>query len=81
MKRLKTFLTAATLVVGTAGFYPSTPVMAEKVLQGEVCSEQEHKLISEIDWQKNLKKAEKLAAEQNKLVFWLHMVGKIDGAT
>ncbi len=55
--------------------------MAEKVLEGAVCSENVHKLTTDIDWYKNLHKAEAAAKEQGKLIVWVHMVGKIDGAT
>jgi hypothetical protein len=54
---------------------------AEKVYEGAVCSTRVHELTSGIDWYTDLKKAEKTAQEQNKLVFWMHMLGKIDGAT
>jgi hypothetical protein len=54
---------------------------AETVYQGSVCSTRVNTLTNQIDWQTNLKDAENLAREQNKLVFWMHMLGKIDGAT
>jgi len=60
---------------------PTLPAHAEKVLQGEICSERVHELTSEIEWNKNLHKAEETAKEQGKLIFWVHMVGKIDGST
>jgi hypothetical protein len=56
-------------------------VNAETVYQGSVCSTRVNTLTNQIDWQTNLKDAENLAREQNKLVFWMHMLGKIDGAT
>ena len=79
MSKPQSFL-AATLLLATLS---STflPAQAEQVLQGEVCSMNVHKLTTGIDWYTDLKKAEKAAAEQNKLVFWMHMLGKIDGAT
>jgi hypothetical protein len=58
-----------------------TPANAEKVLQGEVCSARVHALTTAIDWQKNLDDAEEIARKENKLIFWMHMLGKIDGAT
>jgi len=58
-----------------------TAAHAEKVLSGEVCSVQVHKLASDIEWYKHLDEAEEAAKEQNKLIVWIHMVGKIDGAT
>jgi hypothetical protein len=69
-------LFASSLLVGLGQAAP-----AEKVLQGQVCEENVHKLTSEIEWYKNLHKAEKAAADENKLILWVHMVGKIDGAT
>ncbi len=45
--------------------------MAEKVLEGAVCSENVHKLTTEIDWYKNLHKAEAAAKEQGKLIVWV----------
>lgn len=57
------------------------PASAEKVLTGEVCTEKVHRLTSEINWYKSLTKAEEDAEREGKLVFWIHMLGKIDGAT
>jgi hypothetical protein len=57
------------------------PAMAEKVLSGYACSMQVHHLTNDIKWQTNLKKAEAQAEEANKPILWIHMVGKIDGAT
>jgi hypothetical protein len=79
MSKLKSFLAITLLLSSFAS--TSLPAQAEKVLEGTVCSMNVHKLTSGIDWYTDLKKAEKAAAEQNKLVFWMHMLGKIDGAT
>jgi hypothetical protein len=59
----------------------SSVALAETVYQGSVCSSRVDTLTTQIDWYTDLKKAEKDAQEQNKLVFWMHMLGKIDGAT
>jgi hypothetical protein len=80
MNKAVTLVLAAAVALGTVGF-PSSPAKAEKLLQGQVCEENVHKLTSQIEWYKNLHKAEKAAAEQGKLIVWIHMVGKIDGAT
>jgi hypothetical protein len=74
-------LAAAILLSGTIGLGASGPASAEKILQGQVCEVNVHKLTTEIDWNKSLHKAENLASEQGKLILWVHMVGKIDGAT
>lgn len=57
------------------------PSLAEKVIPGAVCSIQAHKLSSEIEWYKSLNKAKEAAQREGKLIVWIHMVGKIDGAT
>ena len=54
---------------------------AEKVYTGEVCTTQVHKLTADINWQTKLNVAENEAQKDNKLIFWMHMLGKIDGAT
>ncbi len=59
----------------------SMTAQAETVYQGNVCSTRVNTLTNQIDWNTDLKKAEQQAREQNKLVFWMHMLGKIDGAT
>jgi hypothetical protein len=79
MSKLKSFV-AITLLLTSLSSVP-LPAHAEKVLEGAVCSMNVHKLTNNIDWYTDLKKAEQAAAEQNKLVFWMHMLGKIDGAT
>jgi len=74
--RLLTSLMAASTLLSL-----SLPVRAEKVLEGAVCTERVHALTNDIDWYKNLKKAEEAASQQGKLIFWLHILGHIDGAT
>ena len=78
-KNLHKFL-AALLLTSQIGLVP-VAVNAETVYQGSVCSSRVNTLTNQIDWQTNLKEAESLAQQQNKLVFWMHMLGKIDGAT
>ncbi len=79
MSKLKGLLAISLLLTTLSS--AALPAHAEKVLEGAVCSVNVHKLTSGIDWYTDLKKAEQTAAEQNKLVFWMHMLGKIDGAT
>ena len=54
---------------------------AEKVLAGEVCSIRVHNLAQELTWNKNLQEALDKAKAEQKLVVWIHMLGKIDGDT
>ena len=79
MKRVGVLSMLALLSFGASLSIPAAN--AEKVLEGQVCSARVHALTSEIDWYKNLNKAEEAAQQQGKLVFWVHMLGKIDGAT
>ncbi len=74
-------LLATSLILAGLTLPAAPPAQAEQVYQGAVCSMNVHKLTGEITWYKDLSKAEAAAAEQNKLVFWMHMLGKIDGAT
>ena len=80
MSKLKSFL-AATILLSGVGVSAMPPVQAEKVLEGQVCSTRVHQLTANIHWYNNLKDAEKVAQEQGKPIFWMHMLGKIDGAT
>src|SRR5580658_3401827 len=79
MTKLKKLLTLGLLLSSVTVW--GSQARAEKVYEGAVCSTRVHELTSGIDWYTDLKKAEKTAQEQNKLVFWMHMLGKIDGAT
>jgi len=80
MNKAVSILLASVVAIG-AICSSTSPAKAEKVLEGQVCEVNVHKLTTQIDWYKNLHKAEKAAAEQGKLIVWIHMVGKIDGAT
>lgn len=71
----------AGLLATTALISVALPVRAEKVLAGQVATERVHSLTTEIDWQTNLKKAEEQAGKEGKLIFWLHILGHLDGAT
>ena len=82
VKKTRTKLTlSATIVLAATTGLLSLPSYAEPVLQGTVCSERVHELTSDIHWYNDLKEAEAQAQQQGKLVFWMHMLGKIDGAT
>ncbi|MEI6235933.1 MAG: hypothetical protein WCT04_22995 [Planctomycetota bacterium] len=44
-------------------------------------SQYTHKLLTEIPWSTSLEAAQAKAKKENKLVFWMHMLGKLDGIT
>ncbi|MBS1988927.1 MAG: hypothetical protein JSS83_00340 [Cyanobacteria bacterium SZAS LIN-3] len=81
MKIVASTLTATLALAGSLlpGLAPAA--LAEKVYTGEVCSVQVHKLTTGIKWETKLPVAEAEAQKDGKLVFWMHMLGKIDGAT
>ena len=72
---------AVALAASLIGSAAATSAQAETVYQGNVCSSRVQTLTGQIDWNTNLKDAQAQARQQNKLVFWMHMLGKIDGAT
>ncbi|PWU02846.1 MAG: hypothetical protein C5B53_01175 [Candidatus Melainabacteria bacterium] len=78
MRNLKNLLVGCLVLISSIS---TGPADAEKLLQGAVCSERVHELTSDINWYKSLDKAEEAAQQQGKLIFWVHMLGKIDGAT
>lgn len=80
LTRLQLQLSAAvfiTMLLASNG----TAAEAAKVLSGEVCQAKVHELTTDISWYKSLSKAEEDAKREGKLIFWVHMLGKIDGAT
>lgn len=72
----------ALALVFSLSFIPGAGANApQTVYSGHVSARQIEKLTTEVNWFKDLKKAEAAAQEQGKLILWVHMVGKIDGAT
>ncbi len=58
------------------------PVQARpRILTGQVSQERVYDLTSKIHWHDSLSQAESVARQQGKLVFWIHMLGSLDGAT
>jgi hypothetical protein len=72
---------AASLALLATVTVSAQSAIAAKVLSGEVCSARVHALTANIDWKRNLKDAQKEAQSDGKLIVWVHMLGKIDGAT
>jgi hypothetical protein len=80
MQKSTTVLAFTLLLAGTAAL--TQPAFSAKpVLTGEICDTRVHQLTTQIEWYDNLHKAESEAQKQGKLVFWMHMLGHIDGAT
>jgi len=60
---------------------PDQALIPDKLESGSEARANAAKLISELHWFRSLPEAEAEAARQNKLVFWMHMLGDIDGKT
>lgn len=52
-----------------------------KVLPGHVAKSNVQEVNSKIKWHTNLNSALGQAKREGKMVLWIHMIGKVDGAT
>ena len=55
--------------------------LMKRVVPAEVAHEYATDLTQKISWQRSLQDAEALAKKENKLVFWMHMLGNLEGDT
>ncbi|HEY9867805.1 MAG TPA: hypothetical protein V6D08_01240 [Candidatus Obscuribacterales bacterium] len=53
----------------------------ESIISGEQASRHVHVLTRGIKWHTSLEDAQNAAKERGALIFWVHMLGKIDGKT
>ena len=72
MLRNRHFLTAV-CVLGAASMLPALEVSGPQV------AERVEKVMKSIDWQESLAAAQAKAQKEKKLVFWLQLVGDLDG--
>jgi len=69
------YLLLGVLLVGL-----SVPIAgAETIVSGVTVSQRAANVMEAIDWAPDLKTAQEKAKEQKKLVFWLQLVGDLDG--
>ena len=57
----------------------SAGVTAETVISGKKAEKGTARVLKTLDWQPSLEAAQSLAAENGKLVFFVQMVGDLDG--
>ena len=50
-------------------------------MNGAVCQERVTRLTGEISWLSDLEAAKEKARESKKLIFWVNMLGKLEGDT
>lgn len=74
---MRPIIIAATLLL----MQPACLAQGPRLLSGSVSEERVAQLSSQINWHTSLSQALQDAQRQNKLVVWVHMLGKIDGAT
>ncbi len=74
-------LLAVSLATGIVSSGMNSPLQASPVYSGQICSENVGRLTNEITWSRDLDKLQEEAAAQDKLILWVHMVGKLDGFT
>ena len=68
------------LVLGSAAL-PASSQKGPKVVPPDEASSNVQRVLTEICWNNNLAAAESQARREGKLVFLVHMKGKIDGMT
>jgi hypothetical protein len=80
-RRLNILFVAVTLGPAMIGF--AKPVAADtvNVVPAEEARREAHVVNKGITWHTSLAEAQSEARKQGKLVFWMHMLGTIDGAT
>ncbi|HEY9870044.1 MAG TPA: hypothetical protein V6D08_12835 [Candidatus Obscuribacterales bacterium] len=79
---MKRQLVAVALILGTAlGGLIAPDASAQPVIPGHVAKTRVDRLTGEIKWHDSLPDALAEARREGKLVFWVHMLGQIDGAT
>ena len=86
MKTALTIALALTMCVpAEAGFRRFRDGMArprqQRMVMGDEAAEKVSHLLTDLTWRTSLDDALKVAATQDKLVFWVHMLGRIDGPT
>lgn len=64
-----------------AGFRRFRGARQPRMVMGEEAARKVEHLLTSLNWQTSLETALKQAASQNKLVFWVHMLGRMDGST
>lgn len=77
-------LALSMMAVGLLVASPNLPQPAQAapgLVSGEEQWENVNALTSQVQWFRDLNQAEQSARQKGKMVFYMHMLGKIDGAT
>ncbi|MBX9689105.1 MAG: hypothetical protein K2X27_20520 [Candidatus Obscuribacterales bacterium] len=75
----------AFIVLACLSLLSAAPVAADKdkvsVLSGNEARRENFQVNKRINWYNNLEQARQDAAKSGRLVFWVHMLGSMDGKT
>lgn len=75
---MKRFLALTAL---SAFLLSPTTVQAQELMNGQIAKQNVQTLTSQVQWNTSLSSAENQAAREGKMVFWMHMLGTINGPT
>jgi len=79
--KCKSLLLVSALLEMTLASGPCLSANTPGYVLGDTAQQQVTKLTSEIHWYEDLNQAKQQAQHQNKLIVWIQILGRIDGAT
>ncbi|MDA0839503.1 MAG: hypothetical protein O3B01_26795 [Planctomycetota bacterium] len=82
MRHFAWLATVALLAHSTAAYSSQTKKSERRrPLNGDVAQKNLDRLTTEIHWERSLSEALDLAKREGKMVFWMHMLGDLEGMT
>lgn len=78
---IKGFYIMLSILMATSFFVTTNAIARPRILTGEISQQRVVDLTSQIPWYRSIYQAESAARQQGKLIFWVHMLGSLDGAT
>ena len=57
------------------------PAWCQNVIPGDQAQRNTSRLVKQIHWTQSLAEAQTQARKEGKLVFWMHMLGSMEGST
>jgi hypothetical protein len=73
--------TALSLATATAVAVTASSAIGQALLMGDQVKQSVNKVNSELKWNNSLDQCKWQAKKEGKLVFWLHMLGSLNGYT
>lgn len=69
------------LSLAAISLYIAPGLCGEELVPGYVAKNKIQQVATGIEWNTDLKAAEDKAKESNKMILWINMIGKMEGAT